>query len=450
MKLKILYVSLFWSFLSLAQSPNGITYQAVIRTGEDVIVANQNIGVNIKIRQGTFTGVVFYSEKHNVMSNTNGLITLLIGIGTTTDNFSDIDWSQGPYFVETSYDMQGGENYTISNTSQLLSVPYALYAENAGNTTAGPPGTPGEDGKSAYQAWLELGNTGTETEFLTTLTGLQGLQGTPGVVGTNGVDGTDGVNGTNGANGTDGQNGLSAYQTWLGLGNTGTETEFLTTLTGLQGLQGTPGAAGTNGVDGTDGVNGTDGQNGLSAYQTWLGLGNTGTEQDFIDALVGPEGTGSSSSEGYKIIKTIFNENITVGVNSEVTGYVIEINKNHLVVNFIPDYDQEHAIGLNIICFDENNNQLDVYVERFTYQRDLLYSSRIDNTKNTIVYYNATNFGIGFSTLQLNGSTNGGFAVFKVWANGIISKLSYTVNNKNSNSNYASIRNPNLKIYTYQ
>jgi len=177
MKLKILCISLFWSILSLAQSPNGITYQAVIRAGEDVLVVNQNIGVNIKIRQGTSTGVVVYSEKHNVTSNTNGLITLLIGRGTAADNFSDIDWSQGPYFVETSYDLQGGENYTISNTSQLLSVPYALYAEKAGNTTAGPPGIPGEVGKSAYQIWLDLGNTGTEAEFLSSLTGPQGAAG---------------------------------------------------------------------------------------------------------------------------------------------------------------------------------------------------------------------------------------------------------------------------------
>ena len=177
MKLKILYVSLFCSFLSLAQSPNGITYQAVIRAGEDVIVSNQTISVNIKIKQGSSSGIDVYSEKHSVTSNTNGLITLIIGKGTTTNNFSDIDWSQGPYFVESSYDLQGGENYTISNTSQLLSVPYALYAENAGNTTAGPPGTPGEEGKSAYQIWLALGNTGSEAEFLTSLTGPQGIAG---------------------------------------------------------------------------------------------------------------------------------------------------------------------------------------------------------------------------------------------------------------------------------
>ena len=91
----------------------------------------------------------------------------------------------------------------------------------------------------------------------------------------------DGVAGTPGTNGSDG---ASAYTVWLAAGNTGTETEFLTALIGQQGQQG---VVGTTGTPGTDGTNGSDG---ASAYAVWLAAGNTGTETEFLTALIGQQG----------------------------------------------------------------------------------------------------------------------------------------------------------------
>ena len=91
----------------------------------------------------------------------------------------------------------------------------------------------------------------------------------------------DGVAGTPGTNGSDG---ASAYTVWLAAGNTGTETEFLTALIGQQGQQG---ESGPEGAPGTDGTNGSDG---ASAYAVWLAAGNTGTETEFLTALIGQQG----------------------------------------------------------------------------------------------------------------------------------------------------------------
>ena len=70
---------------------------------------------------------------HSASTNTNGLVTLLIGEGMSSDLFSDIDWSTGQYFLKVEVDPLGGINYTIEQSSQLLSVPYALYASNSSN-----------------------------------------------------------------------------------------------------------------------------------------------------------------------------------------------------------------------------------------------------------------------------------------------------------------------------
>ena len=80
--------------------------------------------------QGSDTGTAVYTETHTTTTNANGLVTLNIGAGTTGDDFSTIDWSTGSYFVKAETDPNGGTNYTIAGTSQLLSVPYALYAKS--------------------------------------------------------------------------------------------------------------------------------------------------------------------------------------------------------------------------------------------------------------------------------------------------------------------------------
>lgn len=114
------------------QSPEKMSYQAIIRDASDDLLSNTSIGMQISILQDSISGTVVYVETHTPTTNVNGLINLEIGDGTAvTGTFSAIDWADGPYFVKTETDPDGGSNYSISGTSQFLSVPYALHAKTA-------------------------------------------------------------------------------------------------------------------------------------------------------------------------------------------------------------------------------------------------------------------------------------------------------------------------------
>lgn len=114
-----------------AQAPEAFKYQAVIRDAGNTIVNNQAVGMQLVILQGSPSGTAVYTEAFSTTSNAYGLVNLEIGTGTTTDDFSAIDWSNGPYFIETSIDLTGGTSYNLMGTSQLVSVPYALHATTA-------------------------------------------------------------------------------------------------------------------------------------------------------------------------------------------------------------------------------------------------------------------------------------------------------------------------------
>ena len=117
-----------------AQSPNKMSYQAVIRNSSNVLVTSSAVGMRISILQTSSSGTAVYIETQTPTTNANGLASIEIGGGTVVSgNFSTIDWANGPYFVKTETDPAGGANYSIIGTSQLLSVPYALYAKSAGS-----------------------------------------------------------------------------------------------------------------------------------------------------------------------------------------------------------------------------------------------------------------------------------------------------------------------------
>jgi uncharacterized protein (TIGR02145 family) len=117
--------------LCIAQSPNKMSYQAVIRDNSNALVTNQIVGMQISILQGSASGTAVYAETQIPTTNTNGLVSIEIGGGTVVSgNFSTINWANGPYFIKTETDPAGGTNYTITGTSQLLSVPYALFSAN--------------------------------------------------------------------------------------------------------------------------------------------------------------------------------------------------------------------------------------------------------------------------------------------------------------------------------
>jgi hypothetical protein len=142
-KLYTLILSVFLSATLWAQAPQKMSYQAVIRGANNALVIDKPVGVRVSILQGSETGSTVYSETHTPTTNSNGLTSLSIGVGKNpSSDFSKIDWSKGPYFVKTETDVEGGTNYQLTSVSELMSVPYALYAANS------QPGPKGDNGQN--------------------------------------------------------------------------------------------------------------------------------------------------------------------------------------------------------------------------------------------------------------------------------------------------------------
>ena len=123
-------ISIFCTLLIFGQPPQKMSYQAVVRDGNNQLVVNQQIGVKISILKHDPNGVAVYSETHSVRTNGNGLMSLEIGTGTPAPGttLSDIDWSDDDYYLLNEIDITGGGNYTLSGVQQLITVPYSFLA----------------------------------------------------------------------------------------------------------------------------------------------------------------------------------------------------------------------------------------------------------------------------------------------------------------------------------
>ena len=220
-KMRLLVTLAFALFLSVlkAQSPQLMNYQAVVRNTAGQPVINGNINIRFTIRDSIATGTPVFSEHQLVASNQFGLVTAAIGAGG--GNLAIVNWSNGPKFLEVEIDVTGGTNYLEMGSTQLISVPYALYAANS---QAGPQGATGPTGAAGTQQ----GPTGVQGPTGLTGAGVTGSQGPTGLQGLIGVTGADGVTGLPGASGAQG-------------------------TTGLQGVAGVTGVNGAVGVTGATG-----------------------------------------------------------------------------------------------------------------------------------------------------------------------------------------------------
>ena len=155
MKKVSLLISLVFLFaISFAQSPNSFKYQTVVRDFSGNIMANHNVSFQFSILQGTASGSSVYTETHLVTTNEFGLVNLNIGAGSTSDDFSTIDWGNGPFFIKVELDENGGTTFSEMGTSQLLSVPYAMYANDVANKDDDDA-----DPNNEFQTILKTGNT---------------------------------------------------------------------------------------------------------------------------------------------------------------------------------------------------------------------------------------------------------------------------------------------------
>lgn len=144
-----------------AQAPEKMSYQAVIRNNSNALVTSSAVGMRMSILQTTPSGTAVYVETQTPTTNANGLASIEIGGGTVlSGSFANIDWANGPYFVKTETDPTGGSSYSITGTSQLLSVPYALHAKTAETVTGGITET-----DPIFGASVASGITGTDTTY---------------------------------------------------------------------------------------------------------------------------------------------------------------------------------------------------------------------------------------------------------------------------------------------
>lgn len=274
----LLILSILLSVASFAQAPQKFTYQAVVRNSQNQLVTNTLVGVQVAILQGGPQGSVVYAEWHTQSTNENGLLTLHIGEGTFSNgNFSAIDWESGVFFLDMGIDPNGGTDYSIWSSQQLLSVPYALYAATSGNGEGpqgpagpqGPPGSQGEpglagqDGISPTIAITPVANgnlvTITSAQSVDTFTVLNGVQGP---VGLQGPPGPQGATGPQGPAGPQGETGATGPQ--------GPQGEL-----GIQGPAGPQGDPGPQGPAGPQGEPGPQGNPGVGVPQTLILDGNS-------------------------------------------------------------------------------------------------------------------------------------------------------------------------------
>jgi hypothetical protein len=132
------YLQLFFFIIItttlLAQVPESFKYQAVIRDATGAIIKNQAVQIKFEILKDSVTGESVYQEMHSDTTNFFGFIIINIGLGTVlTGDFNNIEWGDGIYFLKMEVNLSG--TYELMGISQLLSVPYALYAKNSSGWT---------------------------------------------------------------------------------------------------------------------------------------------------------------------------------------------------------------------------------------------------------------------------------------------------------------------------
>lgn len=186
-KLTSLFCLTILAALSYAQAPLKMNYQGVARDNGGNVLANQSITLRLTIHESTATGPNVYQEMQPVTTNQFGLFSIKIGengVGIVGD-LALIDWGVTPHFLEVEMDPTGGLSFSDLGTSELVSVPYALYAETTGSGGVGPTGPTGPTGPIG-------------------LTGPSGADGSTGPAGSTGPTGQTGAQGATGPTGPPG------------------------------------------------------------------------------------------------------------------------------------------------------------------------------------------------------------------------------------------------------
>lgn len=184
--LLLLLALLAFPAITTAQSPELFSYQAVVRDAANEPMVNTPVAVIFTIHATTPGGAIVYTETHNTTTNSYGLITLRIGEGATSDDLGTLTWSDGYFFLNTNV------NGDDMGTTQMVTVPYALYSDEAGNVFSGIyddlTGKPDVTNWNTAYGWGDHGSAGydedetNELQDLNLTTNTLGLSGSTATV----------------------------------------------------------------------------------------------------------------------------------------------------------------------------------------------------------------------------------------------------------------------------
>ncbi len=291
----------------LAQTPQKLSYQAVVRNSSGGLVTSHTVGMKISILQGSESGTAVYVETHTLTTNSNGLATIDIGGGSVVSgNFSTIPWGSGSYFLKTETDPTGGASYSITGTSQLLSVPYALFSEASGELTL-----PFTGAVSSALPAIQITNSGTG----------EGIKSVAVSVGNTGIVGeapNQGIFGhaTSSSGAAYGVQGTSASET--GSGVTGVASSTTGQNYGIRGLSLSSTGTGVFG-------NGRYALRGETSYETGYGINLRCTHPTGVTRGINVEITSPNGFSGYFAGGKKFYIGSDVGIGTLFPGYKLDV-----------------------------------------------------------------------------------------------------------------------------
>mgnify|MGYP001061020495 CR=1 FL=1 len=317
----ILLSFLLSTVAGFSQTPQAMSYQAVIRAANGDLMTNSEVRVKISILQSGESGPQVYVEEHLSTTNSNGLISLEIGRGDAlSGQFDTINWSLGNYYARIETDPDGGFDYSVSQTTQLLSVPFAFYAE-----ASGTPGPKGEQGTS-----IDSARVMNDSLYLYLSSGI--------IINTGNVKGNTGARGESGV----GVDSILIVQDSLIVTLSNNDTVNAGFVRGPQGPQGPQGMPGPQGQPGATGAQGPQGPQGMPGPQGQPGATGAQGPQG-PQGNPGPQGSSGVSVQNAQIINDSLiltldnNQSINAGFVKGDSGVSITsatINNDSLVLHF--------------------------------------------------------------------------------------------------------------------
>lgn len=398
---------LLFSGAAVAQAPAQMNYQTVVRNNAGTPVANGTlVTLRFTIHDLTATGTPVYTETITDTANQFGLINVQIG---SSNNLGIVNWGNGAKYLQVEAQIGGG-SFADMGASQLISVPYALYAANSNVGPQGPTGPQGLQGPTGSGGTGPQGPTGpTGDNGATGPTGATGAGG--GATGATGATGDNGLNGNTGPTGPTGPTGVGIQGPAGATGATGT--------TGSRGVTGPTGPTGA-GVAGPTGATGPQGNQGIQGPTGAQGLQGVAGPQG-QQGIQGPKGaTGATGAAGAFIIKDF---KTALGSSVSLTTSFVQIATFTVTTSANTDVIMVHTSGY---CAQPGNDDANVefYVSNDTdgFTGEYIRSGMYGDGGN--------NGGIGASfagTFVLN-NVNPGTKTITLWARNFLGNPSNTTN----------------------